>query len=248
MTPIRLFLDPPARGSWNMAVDEALLASAASGTATLRFYEWSEPTLSLGYFQSAVQRHEHAASRDCPLVRRTTGGGAILHDQELTYSFCLPLTQPGNSPSAGTYRLFHQSLIGALASLGVPASLYESGPIAPPRDQGAFLCFLRRTQGDVMCCGSKVAGSAQRRHRGGLLQHGSVLLRRSVNAPELAGICDLAAVVISPEQLCQAWLGGLSRELPFEAARTMHQASEIGALAAQIERDRFGAAAWNLRR
>ena len=76
-----LIIDPPASGAWNMAVDEALLIDAAdSGIATLRFYQWDVPTLSLGYFQAYDDRHQHAASGDCVCVRRQTGGGAIVHD------------------------------------------------------------------------------------------------------------------------------------------------------------------------
>ena len=74
-----------------MAVDETLLFDAAeNGTATLRFYSWDEPTLSLGYFQRYADREQHTASRTCAVVRRQTGGGAILHDRELTYSLALP--------------------------------------------------------------------------------------------------------------------------------------------------------------
>src|SRR5690242_1143259 len=90
MKEIRLILDPPAPGSWNMAVDEALLETAAdAGIATLRFYQWNEPTLSLGYFQAAAERNQHSMSSGCPLVRRASGGGAILHDRELTYSIAM---------------------------------------------------------------------------------------------------------------------------------------------------------------
>src|SRR6185295_18138238 len=88
---MRLLIDPPGGGAWNMAVDEALLETAATtGQATLRFYQWQEPTLSLGYFQSVADRQQHAASLDCPVVRRASGGGAILPDRELTYSVALP--------------------------------------------------------------------------------------------------------------------------------------------------------------
>ena len=74
-----------------MGVDEALLMDAVeNGVATLRFYQWSEPTLSLGYFQRYADREQHTASRNCAVVRRQTGGGAILHDRELTYSLALP--------------------------------------------------------------------------------------------------------------------------------------------------------------
>ena len=86
-----------------MAVDEALLLDAAeNGIATLRFYEWSEPTLSLGYFQRYDDRYSHAASRDCAIVRRQTGGGAILHDRELTYSLTLPASHRNRAPVGAT--------------------------------------------------------------------------------------------------------------------------------------------------
>src|SRR5690242_18095105 len=87
----RLLIDSAVDGPRSMAIDEALLESAAGGgPLTLRFYQWSEPTLSLGYFQRYEDRSLHPASLDCPIVRRPTGGGAILHDKELTYSLALP--------------------------------------------------------------------------------------------------------------------------------------------------------------
>src|SRR3954447_24341632 len=91
----RLIIDPRAPGPHNMAVDEALLIDAAEhNTAALRFYSWNEPTLSLGYFQNYADRHQHAASLACAVVRRQPGGGAILHDRELTYSLALPTNHP----------------------------------------------------------------------------------------------------------------------------------------------------------
>src|SRR5688500_2618026 len=101
MLNVRLINDPPAPGAWNMAVDEALLESAAErGIATLRLYRWSEPTLSLGYFQAAGDRIQHPASLGCPMVRRASGGGAIIHDSELTYSLAIP--QPDVRAHAAT--------------------------------------------------------------------------------------------------------------------------------------------------
>ncbi len=87
MQQCRLIVDPPQAGAWNMAVDEALLESAvAGGLPVFRLYQWSEPTLSLGYFQAVADRQQHPASHGCPLVRRRSGGGAILHAHELTYA------------------------------------------------------------------------------------------------------------------------------------------------------------------
>src|SRR5262245_3748574 len=115
MDRLRLLIDPPASGAWNMAVDEALLETAATeGLPTLRFYEWERPTLSLGYFQSAADRVHHAASRECPVVRRASGGGAIVHDRELTYSIAVPQANPRSAAAAELYDSFHETLVQAL--------------------------------------------------------------------------------------------------------------------------------------
>jgi lipoate-protein ligase A len=201
----RLFLDPPASGAWNMAVDEALLESAAADEGfSLRFYRWIEPTLSLGYFQKFDDRNDHAASRNCAIVRRATGGGAILHDSEVTYSITVP---PGNrlaSQHLILYKSVHAALIEVLAGFGFHAAIY----VAENRNENAnepFLCFQRRSPGDVLLSDLKIAGSAQRRFKGAVLQHGSVLLRRSDMAPELPGIFDLVKEVFNIDQLIREW-------------------------------------------
>ena len=115
MERFRLFVDPPCPGSWNMAVDEALLeAAVAGGDATLRLYQWSEPTLSLGYFQRYDDRNRHDASRDCAVVRRQSGGGAILHDRELTYSLTLPPGHPLSRDATALYNAMHNLFIALL--------------------------------------------------------------------------------------------------------------------------------------
>lgn len=212
VTPCRLLIDPPADGAWNMAVDEALWrGSAQGGGCCWRFYAWSRPTLSLGYFQSYDDRGTHRASRDCPAVRRPSGGGAIVHDNELTYSLVLPTTHPLAARRSPLYEAVHAALIDALGEIGVVATLCRRR-VEPPARQ-ALLCFQRRTPGDVLLGDAKIAGSAQRRSRAAVLQHGSVLLARSCAAPELAGIEDLAPVCLAPAQLISAWLPRLSRRL-----------------------------------
>ena len=209
MPTARLIIDPPAEGSWNMAVDEALLESAAdSGEITLRFYEWSPATLSLGYFQSHEERSGHTASLACPMVRRSTGGGAIVHDQELTYSLVVPMDGRSHSAATAMYDAMHDSLVLALADFGLQASRYQSPPVVgidAPLQAEPFLCFQRRAIGDVIIGGHKVGGSAQRRHSTTVLQHGSVLLRKSVSAPELPGIAELGCDISVP-QLVERWL------------------------------------------
>ena len=133
--------------------------AADYGEAALRFYQWREPTLSLGYFQAYAERKAHAASRQAAVVRRSSGGGALVHDCELTYALCLPTEHALAPQSATLYAAVHGALIDALASLDVRARL--QGDTAPPEGIPAthFLCFARRTSQDVVL-------SIPRRRRG----------------------------------------------------------------------------------
>ena len=220
MSRLRLLVDPPAAGAWNMAVDEVLLATSAErGLATLRFYQWEMPTLSLGYFQLAADRSQHAGSLGCPLVRRASGGGAIVHDRELTYSIALPLRDVRRKAATELYRGCHETLIATLARFGVAAALYGSTCDAEPandesdRSKQPFLCFARRTCGDIVCGPAKIVGSAQRRRRGAVLQHGSILLSESPYARELSGIAQLSGRTIEAADLASAWTVDLARKL-----------------------------------
>ncbi len=187
--------DPPMSGAMNMAVDESLLEQ---GFPVLRFYRWSEPTVSLGYFQRYETRNAHSASRNASVVRRRSGGGAIVHDRELTYSLVLP----NESRRLELYESVHRSIIVALRNWGIESELsgVESG------DKDAFLCFQRISSGDVVVRqnGSevKIVGSAQYRNGFcGVLQHGSILLDRSAASPELDGIRQVSGTAISDDDL-----------------------------------------------
>ena len=222
MNSIRLITDSAAEGAWNMAVDQSLLQSANElGQATLRIYRWSPATLSLGYFQKYDDRSKHPASSDCDVVRRSSGGGAILHDQELTYSLCLPSSNRWSDKNEMLYRLMHRLIISVLADFEVNASTFDpASPLDDPGefqiDRNAFLCFQRRTDGDIVLDGWKVGGSAQRRLDKALIQHGSLLLKRSEFAPELPGIVDLSSgfdVRSFEEQFCPKLCQRLGNEL-----------------------------------
>jgi lipoate-protein ligase A len=244
--PARLIVDPPAAGAWNMAVDEALMLSAAErGEPTLRLYGWAEPTLSLGYFQGIDERRAHAASRDCPLVRRSSGGGAIVHDRELTYSYAVPVASC-RWEAADLYAAFHATLVEVFSSWGVPARLCSvpgrHGPAEEP-----FLCFQRRTVGDLLVGDAKVVGSAQRRHRRGLLQHGSILWQRSPRAPELPGLLDLVDIEGTVAQLSDQWLRLLNDQLEVEFVAGTLSANELSMAGSRVS-DRFGHPGWTSRR
>ena len=175
---------------------------------------WSEPTLSLGYFQTYADRQEHPPSLPCAAVRRLTGGGAILHDAELTYSIVLPGSHPLAARRDELYQAVHGCLIEALGRLGVTARLCQAADkIDAAREP--FLCFQRRSPGDVLVGRTKICGSAQRRRKGAVLQHGSLLWRTSPAAPELPGVADIATHPIELETVADLWLGGLGRRLGF---------------------------------
>ena len=243
----RLIIDPPASGTWNMAVDEAILVSAGQGVTTLRFYQWNEPTLSLGYFQAAGEREGHAASRDCPLVRRASGGGAIVHDRELTYCLAAPIVERFGRQANALYDTVHNTLVETLAEFGVRARLHAPAAInARPASQ-AFLCFQRRTRGDVLCGEAKIAGSAQRRQRGGLVQHGSILLSRSPCAQELPGVEQTTGIRLAADDLARRLAARLAASLGTtweEQTLTDHELNR----AAGYESDRFAAPVWINRR
>lgn len=229
-----------------MAVDEALLESAAqSDQLTLRFYTWREATLSLGYFQGFQERDSHAASRDCPLVRRPSGGGAILHDRELTYSLIVPHSHPLARTPKLLYDAAHETLVQTLAQWRVAARLQPEPDESP--GQQPFLCFQRRATGDVLLTDFKIAGSAQRRPQGAVLQHGSVLLNRSPAAPELPGISDLAGIELTAAELLEAWKPRLAERLHVEPSPGKLTATEAAA-ADRLVQSKYGSPAWTERR
>ncbi len=247
LTPCRLIIDGADTGAAQMAVDEALLDSvAAEPCPTLRFYRWSRPTLSLGYFQNYAERLAHAPSRDCPLVRRQTGGGAILHDQELTYSLVVPCADPLAHEPARLYEAAHDALIELLAAYGCQAQR-QCEPAASAQCQQPFLCFQRRTPGDVLLGPIKICGSAQRRRRGAILQHGSLLLARSAAAPELPGILEQCGHPLDPGELSTGWGHGIAERLRFRPVRQEISLAERQA-AQKLAIDKYACVLWNERR
>ena len=218
--PGLVILDPPQTGEVNMAVDEALQKNATSNwPIVMRVYQWDRPTLSLGHFQRLEDRDSNPLLAELPWVRRKTGGGAIVHDLELTYSIVIPnrIDQPTKGHSESLYRAIHLSLVENLRSLGWDAKLSESctcktnGSLVPE----PFLCFLRRSPVDIVVNGDKIVGSAQRRSATGLLQHGSLLLRRSQSTPELCGLLDTTSGSVSGHQ------ENLRRLNSFDASNTV---------------------------
>lgn len=244
---LRVIIDPPASGVWNMAVDEALLNSSEHPGFTLRFYEWREPTLSLGYFQAYAEREQHPASLACPLVRRASGGGAIVHDRELTYSLIAPVGQRFGNTAQELYRFVHQALCDALSHWNIRAERFVPDDSKREKRSEPFLCFQRRSAGDVVFAGQKICGSAQRRHLSRVLQHGSLLWASSAAAIELPGVQDLQANAPDLASLRGAWITRLAHLLRLDVREDSMTPAEESA-AAQIVEGKFQNPNWTLRR
>ncbi len=176
----RLLITPPARGAWNMALDESILEHAQAGHGeslpTLRLYAWDPDCLSLGHAQPFADVDvSRLQERGWEVVRRLTGGRAILHTDEITYSVIAPNDEPR---VAGTvlesYNRLAQALLLAVKELGLPVEMKEgkaeNGSRANP------VCFEVPSTYEITVNGKKLIGSAQARKKEGVLQHGSLPL------------------------------------------------------------------------
>ncbi len=174
----------PCSASFNMALDEALLNWHSEGSMppVIRFYEWNPATLSIGYFQRAEKDIDLQAVKEQGLgfVRRPTGGRAVLHEHELTYSIIVEESYP-NMPQTVTeaYRVLSEGLLIGFQNLGldayfsIPDTEEKQADLKKPR---SAVCFDAPSWYELVVEGRKVAGSAQTRQKGVILQHGAILL------------------------------------------------------------------------
>lgn len=232
----RLLITDPAPGAWNMAVDEAVGRAVAAGESppTLRFFRWHPPCLSLGFNQPyAVADEAFCKAHGLDITRRPTGGRAVLHHHELTYSVAVPLGfPPFPRDLQGCYRLICQALIAGLREIGVVAHL-SSAPenLIPPKS--AAPCFIQPASGEIVVAGRKLVGSAMRRLGSAILQHGSLLLdwdsQLQAGAlglasdhslrPAVVTLSDLLGQVPPWETLVAALTAGFSATLEAELGR-----------------------------
>jgi len=189
----RLIKDNYHSGFMNMAIDEAIMIAHREGLVppTIRFYQWSPPAVSLGYFQDLEKEIDVDVCKNMgiDIVRRPTGGKAVLHDKELTYSFIIRENHPlVNDSILETYKKISGGIIRGLSYLGIKAELVPlreklksipSGNEAKskiPRSDIKSICFSVPSQYEVQVMGKKIVGSAQVRKREIVLQHGSLLI------------------------------------------------------------------------
>jgi lipoyl(octanoyl) transferase len=237
----RVIHDPPMPGQYNMERDLNLHREVSrGGPPVLRFYRFDPPAVSLGRFQKTAEVVDVAACRrrGIDIVQRPTGGRALLHHRELTYSLAVPESHPLIPSSVvEAYKIFSMALVQGFALLSIPASL------APGENRGRGLapgaCFDTPSAYEIQIDGKKVVGSAQLRRDGVLLQHGAILLSLSLDiyeeivkpspgggpkdvylkslADRAAGLADLGYLV-EPKALAMALQRGFSQALQVDFA------------------------------
>ncbi len=247
-----------------MAVDEAILDRYVSARVALaptaRLYSWSPPCLSLGRRQVAARAHDprFLTAAGIDLVRRPTGGSAVLHEHERTYAVVGNLRrEPFPSGVLDTYRRVAAALAVALRRLGIDAV-----PTAPSQVSGAsvattVLCFEERSHHEIAVGDRKIVGAAQLRRRGAFLQHGSILLHaepqrlaRAAGSPTLragsfGGVEDILGRSVSLEALDAAIVAGFESEFDVRLEPGGIERDE-SSRAEQLVRQKYGAAEWTL--
>lgn len=180
MNQYRLIIHDALDSHINMAIDEAILINSIKEWAqpTLRFYKWKKPTLSLGYHQKLEEVNiSECKKNNIDIVYRPTGGKAVLHKDELTYSFIAPCSEFGDT-LVETYKQINEALAIGLKTLGAKIEVYE-GSQNPYNNTSA--CFRVHTQADLCYKQKKIGGSAQLRKDNFFLQHGSILIKRDID-------------------------------------------------------------------
>jgi len=272
----RFILTEAMSPAMNMAIDEAILQQHAAGKVppTVRFYTWNPATLSIGYFQKAAKEInlEEVQKRQLGFVRRATGGRAVLHDKELTYSVIVSEAHP-RMPSSVTeaYKVISMGLLHGFQNLGLDAemvSLASEEEKEKYRSPGSSACFDSPSWYELVVEGKKVAGSAQTRQRGVILQHGSILLDMDVellfsllNFPserarqrmiesfrqKAVTINEVSKRPVSLQEAIGAFFRGFASGLEVELVPSSLTGEEL-ALAEELARTRYGTEEWNLRR
>ena len=197
MTHWRLLHTPPSTGAWNMAADEAILEHIHRGESkpTLRLYAWNPPCLSLGHAQAFKDVDvERLRARGWDVVRRLTGGRAILHTDELTYSGTGSAEEPILAGGVlESYNRLARALLYAMRELDLPVEIKEDAGHAANATYPNPVCFEVPSTYEITVNGKKLIGSAQARKKEGVLQHGSLPL-----TGDLARICDALAFEDGP--------------------------------------------------
>lgn len=260
-SPWRLISDPPQSAALNMAIDEAIALAFSEGKApeTLRLYRWENPSFSIGAFQRLeLDWIASLEAQHIEIVRRITGGRALLHDDEFTYSLISSTANPlFSSGIKGSFQSIAKGLLSGLQQIGLEAALHA--PSHTPRlERKNPLCFDAVSIYEITAREKKLIGSAQRRWKNHFLQHGSLIIKQSDAMKN--GMEDFPVKLVSENQITLAELMPIPPryEALFQAIKTgFEKALAITLnpgtlsryeqmLVQQCLREKYGRRAWNL--
>jgi lipoate-protein ligase A len=246
---------------FNMAVDEAISEAVRQEISppTLRLYRWSRPSLSIGHFQKISEVNiDYCDKMNYPVVRRLTGGRAILHDAELTYSFSARTGSPPFSTSLHeNYTVISNAILLGLKTCGIKADIsFERKKNSGFRNPA---CFKSVSYGEIKINGKKVIGSAQKRYSNGFMQHGSILL--NFDAEKLCNVLghgdknafkDIASISdytenISFDDLCLSIKKGFEDSMGIKLVSDNPTKFELS-LAKELEKNKYSTWDWNFSR
>lgn len=258
---IRFIEQGPDHAFFNMALDEAIAESVRerSSPPTLRLYQWDRPSVSIGYFQKAADVDlVYCAKKGYPLVRRVTGGRAVLHDEELTYSISSCTDSPlFKDRLLETYTVISSALLHGLKLNGIDARISLRKKRSEHYKNPS--CFRTSSYGEITVNGKKIIGSAQKRYNNGFFQHGSLVLEfhddelRSVLRGTYPGdTAHIGAIRecntgITRDQLCRSLREAFEKELDVKLITDVPSKSERKA-ADRLVKTKYSTDAWNLMR
>jgi lipoate-protein ligase A len=244
MPTLRSIIDPPRSASFNMAADIWALEHIPENCVWVRFYHWETPTITIGYMQKpeAVLDCNACNKNHVSWIRRSTGGRAVLHEGDITYSCIFPLAlSPMGKTIQESYTIVSECLLKGLALAGIDACSLKTDVSLPRAHLAALPCFLSPGRREITVHGKKLIGSAQKRTQRAVLQHGSVpvtdayrrlpdylplspeqralqkqLLReKSICVHEINPACDSAALTRSLARGFSEGLGFKARQTPW---------------------------------
>ncbi len=255
---MRIISEGAEHAFFNMALDEAISESVRQKASppTLRLYQWDRPSLSIGYFQKISEIDtDYCNKKDYPIVRRQTGGRAILHDAELTYSLSsLNNTYPFKGSLLDNYKTISNALLSGLKLIGIDAEM----SFIKKRNEGHRnpACFKAASFGEVTVESRKLIGSAQKRYTDGFLQHGSILFSfcpeelsntlKSNTTPDFSNICSISdyAPTISIDDLISSLKEAFQEELNIKLVSDRPTKTELKR-AKELEHDKYSTHEWN---
>jgi lipoate-protein ligase A len=251
----RLLIDPPLPSAMNMAIDEAISIAFSEGKVppTLRFYRWSIPSFSVGSFQKLEPDWlDFLQAKSIPLVRRMTGGRALLHDRELTYSIVSSTRDPlFPGGIKGTFHSIANGLLAGLRGIGVEAEVHTPARRGRPNRLHNPLCFASTSWYEITARGKKLIGSAQRRWISHFLQHGSLILEKSQAENRFFSGNEISLSDLLPAPLHDplegAFKNGFESALPISLEAGLLTPEELRK-ADSLVKEKYGNSAWNLYR